>query len=747
MRGRAKVPGLVAIAAVALTLGGLLVGYEPVGGDPDRIYRPIKSELSRALSEGRLPYWSDRFGLGAPLAAESHAAAFYPPNWALYSALGVAAAYRLAMWAHYALAAAATYAYARALGAAGWGAALAAVSFTLCGFQTIHSSHEWAYHTLAYLPLCLLLADRYVASGRAVWLALLALAWGAQLTLGHFQMQTYTAGLVLLTGGWRVVADRRPLWRGPGLAAALAWGAAIAAVQLGPTWELARIVGQTRRSFAELAFYSFPPAHWCEPAVPRLFRGIWGGPEDPYWFGQQTTGFEACLYVGTIPLILAFVGLVARGRGSTPWKLIVPASFAVATMPRWWPLGYAALLQLPGLGYFRCPARYTVITSFGLAILSGLGLDRILSTRRFWSGLALAIAFGASAITWGAWWSLRPEFRARLADDGLAIRLGLAALAWGVGLGAVVAWRRGRLAPWVLLALTVGELGALYYSGTTQWGWSVPLPSASPILERLAAQGDVGRVGGALDNLPVRAGLTTGTPYLGFPLPDPHPLLKVVGERRNAVDPGAIRWLRRLGVTHVIWDGPIDVPGGEVVMTGSDPALDRLAYRPPGTPARRAWRVFRLPDPFPRARVALRAVVAADRPAMIRGLAQSDAREDAWFLPGDVPPEGPGPRAGRARVVRWDDLSGEVEHDGTCDLVIARTSYPGWTARVNDGPERPVATADGGLLAVRLEGRGVSRVRLRYRPTGLTLWAGLSIGATTAALLVLGMAAARRRRP
>src|SRR5262249_38092164 len=156
-------PCLLVGAIVGLTLGGLLVGYEPVGGDPDRIYRPIKLELGRALRDGRLPFWSDRFGLGVPLVADSHVAAFYPPNWALSGLPDGSAAYRLAMWAHYVALAAAMYAYARRLGLTPWGSALGSVAFTFCGFQAIHSSHEWAYHVLPFFPLCLLLADLFVA--------------------------------------------------------------------------------------------------------------------------------------------------------------------------------------------------------------------------------------------------------------------------------------------------------------------------------------------------------------------------------------------------------------------------------------------------------------------------------------------------------------------------------------------------------------------------------------------------------
>src|SRR4051794_34967216 len=101
MRGRVPIAGLVACLAVGLTVGGLLVGYEPVGGDPDRIFRPIKAELGRSLRAGALPFWSAHFGLGVPLVAESHVAAFYPPNQISYRFLDVNTAYRPLMWAHY----------------------------------------------------------------------------------------------------------------------------------------------------------------------------------------------------------------------------------------------------------------------------------------------------------------------------------------------------------------------------------------------------------------------------------------------------------------------------------------------------------------------------------------------------------------------------------------------------------------------------------------------------------------------
>jgi hypothetical protein len=327
------IPLAMAILAVGTVLGGLLVGIEPIGGDADQMYRPIKTELAKALRAGSLPFWSDRFGLGVPLLAESHAAALYPPNLVFYRVLDMARAYRWSMWLHHLALVAATYGYARCLGIGPWGSALAGLAFTLCGFLAIHATHEPFYHILPYLLAVLIVAERYLATGRWLWMVLLALVFGVELTLGHFQLQAWTAGLVLFLGFWRVVIDSRPSgtgipacssdtpagpavgedrgdshsclspsgngrisgWLGMlGLAGALVWGGAIAGVQLAASWELFQVSRAMQRPATDLMFFSYPPAHWAELALPRLFRGLREGPEDRYWMEMGATR-RACM--------------------------------------------------------------------------------------------------------------------------------------------------------------------------------------------------------------------------------------------------------------------------------------------------------------------------------------------------------------------------------------------------------------------------------------------------------------------
>ncbi|MGE3822013.1 MAG: hypothetical protein AB7I30_21580, partial [Isosphaeraceae bacterium] len=713
------------------------------------LYRPIKAVLAEALRQGTLPFWSDQFGIGVPLAAESHAASFYPPNWLIYRALGVSAAYRLAMWLSELAIVAATFGYARVLGISPWGAAVSALAFALCGFLMSHACHEPFYNLLPYLPLALILAERYMARGGAAWLAGVALTVGAQLTLGHFQIQMWTAGLVVLTGLWRAFRKEGPWRRALGLVVAVAWGGAVASAQLGLTWELTRIARFDRPPIF-LTNYAFPPAHWAQPALPRLFMHFQGGSTSPYWYDHATSPDEACLYVGTAVLILAVVGALAkRDRALAPWRWLSVIALILATMPGWFPEGYLLVLRLPGLGHFRAPGRYALLTSLGLCLLAGRGFDLARTARRFWRGYALAIVLGASAFAWAAWWSSRPDVREAIGGEVRDWHLVEAAVAWTVALVVVAVYRArpGKATAWVLL-LTIGvELAYLFHHGTVPWGWSVDFPASSPVFQRLGEEPRVGLVAGELQDVVVRGGHATAWPNLGIVAPPPNYLLEASGDPAKTT-PELLNWLKRFGVSHGVFDGPRPFRSSEVLYFGPDPALDAILPPRADRPLPRTYRLERYPEPFPHARTALRTETAADWYEIYPALSRSADPDVVWFLKEHAPVDSPEPRALNARVVSWDGRSGVVEHDGTVDLVIRRTYYPGWSARLDDGSEVPVTPADGGLQSVRLPGVGPTRVTLRYQPTFLIRGVALSLLATSAAVLVIARGAwPARRRP
>ncbi len=763
-------PFLVSLLVVGLLLCPLLIGIEPIGGDPDMMYRPIKFELARHLHQGTLPFWSDHFGLGIPLVAESHVAAFYPPNWVFYHVLSVPIAFRLSEWLHYLALAAATYAYAQKLGLTPWGCTTAAIGFSLCGFQAIHAVHEPFYTLMPYMPLCLLLGDWFVTTGRFRWLALLALAWGAQLTIGHFQIQMWTAGLVLVTGAWRVLRQRLPRTRWLVLGSGLAWGAMIAWAQLGLTWELTRITGFSRPA-EFLSNYNFPLAHWAQWALPGLYLGRGHqSNSDLYWAGYGTTSREACAYIGITALILSCVGWFAIRRDSplAPWRWIALLAFALATMPGWWPEGFRFLLLLPGVGWFRAPARYTLLTSLGLMLLAGQGLDRSVSATQFWGGLTAAIVIGAGSWIWSIALSRDPLFQMGLGSSTFALRYGSVAIFWCLSLIAVIAWRSGWVGTWAPVIILAVELGGLFYLGPISWGWSAGLPRASPILEHLARESGVGLVAGRLQNLPVLTGQTAGYPMLGITPPPPNYLLESALTPPGNLTAENSRWQRRFGVTHGVWMEGDDTRGTEVLTKLTDLTLERTLSdsRPVGQGS--GWKLVRYPVPLPFAWVALRAFEVGSWEFLFASLSMQDRAGEAWFIHGESSPKvksrhSPedllaqdlkpraraielGVPARTAEVKTSNERTFVVEHDGTCYLVVRRTYYPGWFYQINGGPERPVLKVNGGLQCVPLTGVGTSRVTLGYHPSGQRAGVAISLSSTVAALVVLILSLARGPR-
>lgn len=735
---------LAAAGVVAVVMAPVLFGLAPLSGDPEQMYQPFKTELARALANGRLPFWSDRFGLGVPLVAESHVAAFYPLNPVIYRLLEVGTAYRLSLWLHSVAIAVATFAYARTLGIASAGSALAALAFALCGFQAIHVVHEPFYHAVPFLLLCLILADRYAATGRIGWLAGLALAWGCQVTLGHFQIPMWTAGLVLLAGGWRVLGmGDRPRWRLLGLAVGLIWGAAIAWVQLRLTWELVGVAGFVRPAVF-LSNYMLPPRQLAQFALPEVYLGRPEAPEE-FWRHRATTPGEACVYIGIIPLILAVVGLAAapRDRALRPWLLVAPLALALATMPGWWPEAFYYVLKVPGLGWFRAPARYTMLASLGLILLAARGLDlgRSMGARRFWIAMALALAVGALATLASVDLIGDAEYRAALGRDTIAARFALAGLTWLLGLAAIAAWRLGWLGAWAPLAVATVELVGLFFVGPTPWYREATLPDSSPALLRLIREPGVGLVGGRLLNIPARVGLTAAFPAMGITPPPPNYLLEAVMRppgRNTAIED---HWLRRFGVTHGVWGRGEDTRGTRLLAVVNDPVLDRLTASMAKEEIHGPWKLVHYPSAFPPAWVALRVHEAKVWGQLYTELSIADAPDDAWFVAEDGVPKMAGPAANTAAVKSWDGRSAVVDHDGSCVLILRRATYPGWTYRIDGGPWQPVWKVDGGLQGIPLSGSGTSRVETAYHPTGLRNAAMVSVVATLGALVMLGVSA------
>jgi len=218
--------------------------------DLQAYFYPYHVLPARMIAEGHLPLWNPYVFSGIPLLGDGQTAMFYPPNW-LFFLLPGETALNLVVLLQFSIAGVGMFAYARTIGLWRVPAFVAALAYMFSGAVTARAVHLSIMSGAALLPAVLACVERLLASrgrGATRWCALTAVALACQATAGHPQVPIYTAlavGIVTVvraaelrtrTEGWRQVRTAVLL-----VAAAYGLGYALAAVQLVPWIEFARL--------------------------------------------------------------------------------------------------------------------------------------------------------------------------------------------------------------------------------------------------------------------------------------------------------------------------------------------------------------------------------------------------------------------------------------------------------------------------------------------------------------------------
>jgi hypothetical protein len=357
-----------------------LGGRMPVGGDVTQFSLGLMVVLARSIRAGRLPIWNDLWGYGFPGLAESQMGVYYPPHWLLYGLLPLEVAYTVSLVGHTLWAGLGAFWAARKFGASPPGAALAGFSWAGCGFFVIHLPHQWGSTVGSWMPWAWGLAW-VLANGRGMRRTplLLALVLTLQVLPGHFQLAFCTeVGVVLLS--LAAVAEpalrRQGSIRGvAGVGLALLAMAPLGAMQLIPTWRLARLAA--RRDYEYLSGFAATPVHLVSYVAPGLFHvsPLW---RLLAWDPFRTSPEEHLAYIGLVPLFLALGVLireVCRAPATRALGVLALATLLLSLGP--WIPGFVHLIRLPGFSFFRSPARWGLSTQLALCILAGQGFDAL----------------------------------------------------------------------------------------------------------------------------------------------------------------------------------------------------------------------------------------------------------------------------------------------------------------------------------------------------------------------------------
>ncbi len=343
------------------------------GVDVFTFFYPYRDYAARALLGGRLPLWNPDIFLGVPFLADSQTALFYPLHWPL---LGLSAP-RAVAWSiimHVFLAASGAYVFARRVGRLGVAGAVAtATVFAFSGFLGAQAEHVNQLNTAAWLPWLLIVTDRAFA-GRRLAVPVGGLLIGVMLLAGHAQaayINLVAIGLFALlrspAGDWR-----KPAWWGrtlwPLVQMSL-FGAGLAAVQLLPTAELSQLsIRAGGLSYRQAVSFSLDPRLALRGLLPT--------------FGNDAPLFsEYVAYVGILALCLACLGWwSSRQHRLNRFALLTTAAGIFLALGVFNPFYFLLYHAVPGFALFRAPARWMFLTTWGLSLLAGLGVEWLTSS-------------------------------------------------------------------------------------------------------------------------------------------------------------------------------------------------------------------------------------------------------------------------------------------------------------------------------------------------------------------------------
>lgn len=333
-------------------------------------YIPTQATNAKQRAAGVIPLWNPHVFLGYPATAEPESSGIYPPALLFNVIREPGSAYTAFIVFHYLLALGATMYLARATGVGVAGQTTAAVVFVYGGSFVAQCST--LVTTLAWTPLILGLHIGALQRRSYRQAALAGVVFGIQTLGSQPHISVYTVGLMLLCIPFSV-----PLWQRPSecipatklTGLILLIGLGLSAPQL---FYFLEYLAMTSRGqglpYEELVQGSLPPHYLLQLLTPGLV-----GTDRDYVSGACF--YEFRVYFGLLSLGLIALGWNARSQFVGLFRIVLVLGLLLA-LGRY--IGvYRILGMLPVFKSMHSPCRFLLIASLGAAVLTGLGVDRL----------------------------------------------------------------------------------------------------------------------------------------------------------------------------------------------------------------------------------------------------------------------------------------------------------------------------------------------------------------------------------
>jgi hypothetical protein len=364
-------------------------------------FHPSKKLLRDIVLGGEFPFWNPFFHAGQPLAANPQHEVFYPLTW-LILLPSFEVGFNILVLIHLYILAFATYALLRSMNAGPAAAFFGAWSFGMGGLAISCLNLLPMLFSLAWLPLTLLYARRFLREGKRRDFAMAAFFLGLQLIVGE---PTTVMETGILLGIYAL--SRRPILRRVGTVTLLCTAAlCLSAVQTVPATDHFSDTPRARGlDFEVVIQQSTPPERLVELVYPNFFGQVTAENNKPYWGGalyeRVRVTFLFSIYSGLLLTVFAIAGIAADPRRAGVLLAVCTVSLLLAFGSHT-PL-FRVLYDLGLARSTRFPEKFLLMAAFAWVVFGAKSLDRALNGDARIRRAAIGVTAIVTLVAIGAW--------------------------------------------------------------------------------------------------------------------------------------------------------------------------------------------------------------------------------------------------------------------------------------------------------------------------------------------------------
>ena len=390
---------LIVFSDVLFTSGDVVLSTP--GADLAHQYVAWRDFGFSELRQGNFALWNPYIYCGTPYFGGSQSGLLYPPNYA-YLLLPLAKAINFGIALHIFLAGFFMYLWASRRRLHFVACLLCGALWMFCGEHYLHiaAGHLCRLIATAWIPIIFLAIDGLFEDRSPRWVLLGIFAISMMIFGGDPQYVFYTAIAAAIYCALCLMHAERRMQIALRLALMAAGAAAVTAVQLWTAIEATEgsVRGSSGVPYVFARMFSFPPLNFLTLLAPGFFGDV---THLRYWGLGYI--WEMCLFLSVAGLLLAIYGAGAereRRRFSISMALIL----LLLALGSHTPLFRLLYDCVPGFNRFRGMSKFAVQASAFIALLSGIGLDRLIRSEKVDRRLAVApILLGAALLTAATW--------------------------------------------------------------------------------------------------------------------------------------------------------------------------------------------------------------------------------------------------------------------------------------------------------------------------------------------------------